>query len=131
MKMEKKIRQSRILSAKDQLGKNIVESIKNKNIVFGDAITITSHKDDTNGKDGYKYKSEINEKDAYMTVEKVMIKGSIQARCYLTLFSNSNSNTITGEWARKAFDAITYQPKIKKSEMSNSEIDELNNAFGF
>jgi len=123
----KKERKTRNLTPKDILGKNLEKSIKDKKILFG-LVENTSTKEQKSEK----YVSEKNKKGAYIEAEKIQKLGSLQPRFFLTLVSKSKSkNVISGEWARKCFNAINYVPKSKQSDLSEQEINELNEAFGF
>ena len=122
----------RVLNAQDTFGDKIVKSIKAKEITFGKETKVTGTKV------GSKYTSKKNESGSYLIVEKSTVKGSKMARASLTLVTPSdtkgmiNTNVITGEFARKAFEAVTYVPKSgKKSVLTSVEVKDLNEAFGF
>ena len=128
----KENRQSRTYTKQEQFAKSIVSAIKNKEIKFGPVAKVSG-----NDKSGLKYTS-VKNKDtgAYLTVEKITRKDSKQARAYLTLITKNGetirTDVISGEFARKAFDAVTYEPKTsKKSMLSESDIKELEQAFNF
>lgn len=120
----------RVYSKQELFAKNIVEQIKAKKITFGKVAKVSGPKS------GEKYTSKKNkDTGAYLTVEKVTKKGSKQARSIITLITTNGdlirTDVITGEFARKAFDAITFVPTAKKNPLSETEISDLNAAFGF